>query len=41
MEWGPLLELHKDENSELSSLSEPFLPAPSACPLVSEETRFA
>lgn len=40
LEWGPPVELKKD-NLECSALSKPFLPALTAYPPVSEETRFA
>lgn len=40
LEWGPPVEPNK-ENSECSAFSEPFLPALTAYPPVSEETRFA
>lgn len=40
LERGPPVELNKD-NLECSALSEPFLPARTAYPPVSEETRFA
>lgn len=41
MERGPPVELNKDDSLECSVLSEPFLPALTASPLVSKKIRFA